>query len=269
MFNDPDERWTRLDPVDALHVAVSLTILVNNGNQLQVLMQETHEGPYSGHFVLPHQVLTDELTIEETAEALCATFEVAGTRLEQIASFSCARIDPRSRVMTVGFVGAVPRAHLEWLEGSNDVALVDIEMEPGIAMLSLGGLPLSTGFLHAEVVAEAVEQLRKAADFSLLPFALCPEAFTFAELHAAHEAISGEEITPQWLRRKLTKRVFEGDQMIVGTKVLRRDGPCKPAELYELIYVDPAARRAAQDRAWRRKQMELRGFGGLGSNRGA
>src|SRR4051794_32019949 len=87
MYGDKNEHWPPLDPVDALHVSVSLTILANNGDQLQVLMQENHEGPYSGYFVLPNLILTDDKTIEEAAHDLCASFELAGMKLEQIAAF--------------------------------------------------------------------------------------------------------------------------------------------------------------------------------------
>jgi 8-oxo-dGTP diphosphatase len=260
MFGEEDERWERLDPVDALHASVSLTILANLGNQLQVMMQDNHEGPYSGKFVLPHQILRDDQTIEEVAKELCAAYDLDGTELEQVGAFSFPRIDPRSRVMTVGFAGAVPRHQLGSLLSRNDLAMVDITMERGVALLSHGGLPVPTGFMHDEVVAEAVEKLRKAADYSLQPFSMVPEAFTYAELHAAHEAIQGRTITMQWLRKKLNKRVFEGDRMIVGTGVLRRDGPCKPAELYELIYVDPYERRVRQQSAAAKAKLAARRF---------
>jgi 8-oxo-dGTP diphosphatase len=261
MFDNVDEAWEMLDPVDATHVAVSVTILTNDGPQLQVLMQDNHEGPYTGHFVLPNKIMSEEEMAEVAADELCDSLGLPGTRLEQIGFFSCPRIDPRGRVMNVSFVGTVPRASLGWVIARNDLALIDIEMENGIALLSLGGLTIGTGFLHDEIVAAATERLRKAADYSLAPFAMAGEPFTWAELHAAHEALHGKEITPQFLRKKLGKRVFEGDYMIRGTNVLRRDGPCRPAELFELVHVDPAERQRAQRLAMHKKRMAKRGLG--------
>jgi 8-oxo-dGTP diphosphatase len=240
-----DEAWTRHDPVDALHVQVAVTLLTYNEGRLQVLMREHHEGPNTGCFVLPHQIMRDDQTLEELAQELCGEYALAGIKLEQTPALSFPRIDPRSRVMSVGFVGAVPHEALAWVAGSNDVVLIDIEMEGDTAMLSFGGMPTRTGYFHDDVVSLAVEGLQKGLDYSPMPFSLLGEPFTYAELGALHEAISGETITLQWLRRKMSMRVFPGNMMIVGTGVQRRDVMGKPAELFRLTYVDPAERKNA------------------------
>ena len=254
MFGYGEENWEMLDPVHALHVSVAPVILTTDGDQLQVLMKNNFDGPSKGEFVLPHSVLPQDQVIEETAAELMDRHDLGGVKLEQASTFSFPRIDPRSRVMTVGLLGAVPAGRLEWARHRNDTALVDIKMEGSTAMLSLGGVPVSAGFVHEEVVGAAVSKLRRSIEYSLIPFSFLGEHFTYPELVEVHEAVLGEKLVAQWVRRKLAKRIFEGDLMIVGTGQKCSDGPGRPAELFSLIRCGPEERRRARAVAARKRK---------------
>ena len=136
MYNIEDQGWVMLDPVNSLHVQVATVTLTTNGNQLQVLMKVNHDSPSKGDFVLPCSILREDQEVEEAGVELAAQYEVHGMKLEQSSTFSFPRIDPRSRVMTVALVGAVPAARLEWVAQSKELALIEISMEGGVAVLS-------------------------------------------------------------------------------------------------------------------------------------
>lgn len=243
-----------LDPVNALHVAVSLVILANDAGRMQVVMQEDHDGPCADKFVLPNVVVCEDQTLEEAARDLAEAYGLGDVALDQSAMFSHLAIDPRGRVMTSGFLGAVPRSRLGFMAASNNLALIDITMAGDDALLSLSGMPISIGHLHDGVVSIAINKLREAVDHSLKPFAFVGETFTWAELQSAHEAILGEKIIPQWFRKKHAKRVFPGDRMITGIGAFSRDAEGRPAELFTLARVDLASRKREQNvKKWRAK----------------
>lgn len=259
MYIPDDETWSMLDPVDAMHVAVSLVVLANNEGQLQVLMQENEDGPYTGEFVLPSAIVRAEQTADEAARELYRSYGFLDVAFQQSACFSHTQIDPRGRVMTIGYVGAVPRARLAFVAASNNLALIDITMDGEDALLSLDGMSISIGYLHDGVVSVAVENLRNAVGHSLLPFAFLEEAFIWAEYRSVHDALFGKEHVPQLFRQKYCNRVFPGDQMIVGTGLMRRGENGKPSELFKLAYVSPDERSDKGRRAREAGKMARRG----------
>lgn len=247
MYIPEDESWSMLDPVHAVHASVALIILASDGGRLQVVMEENHDGPHSGKFVLPNTIVRADQTLEEAARELAYSYDLGDIKLDQSSTFSHLQIDPRSRVMTVGFFGAVPQSRLGFVAASNDVCLIDITRDGDEALLSLGGMSIAIGYLHDGVVSTAINCLREGAEYSLKPFAFVEEEFSLAELRSVHEAIFDKEIVPQWFRKKQLKRVFPGNLMITGTGRRSHDAEGRPAGLYRLAYVDPAERdRAAE-----------------------
>lgn len=244
MLPDEELQDYELDRADALHMAVALVMLSVTEGRLQVFMVENHGGPYAGQFALPHAIVRADEMLDQAAEAVFMNTAVRSrANIEQYYVYSCPDRDPRGRVMTVGYLGAVPRGEMEWANDLNDAAMVDIEIEAGTAQLFWSGHRVRPGFWHDEVIVGALDRLRQSIDYSLIPFSFLPEAFTLAELQEVHEAILGQPVTKAWFRKKMLKRVFEGGRTLVGCRVFRRDGPHRPAELYELRVVAPAARR--------------------------
>ncbi|GAA5053605.1 hypothetical protein GCM10023208_15730 [Erythrobacter westpacificensis] len=103
--------------------------------------------------------------------------------------------------------------------------------------------------MHEVVIGAAVEKLRQSIDYSLKPFSFLSEFFTMPELVKVHEAILGRELVPEWVRRKVIKRIYPGDKMIAGTGRTYSEGPGKPAELLCLRYVSPQERERERIRA--------------------
>jgi len=258
-----EETWNMLDPLDAAHVATSMVILTNKDEQLQVLMQENHEGPFAGKFTLPNMLVSGELTIEDASTSLKAHFELADLKLEHSSTFSYPWLDPRGRVINIAMVGAAPRSRLNLLMTRNDLALIDVQIVDGEAFLSAGGRSIRVGFCHDGLIANVVESLRQAADYSLLPFAFLEEAFTHCDLRKVHQAILDKEFTPQFLRKKMNNRVFYGDRMIVRTGGRRLGELGKPAELYKIAIVTAAEReykRKATQNQKKREKLQREGF---------
>lgn len=237
------DRWAHLDRGDALHVSVAVVILSVNEGQLQVLMTNNDKGPYEDHFVLPNRILRSHEMLDPAAsEVFSDAAELSGSKIEQYFTYSCPDRDPRGRVVTTAYFGAAPPEQMQWVTEVNDKAMLDIELEAGTALLSLGGLGVRPGFSHDEVVVGAISRLRESLDYSLAPFAFLPELFTLHELLEVHQAILGEPIEAKWFRKKMLKRVFRGSLQIKPAGIKRQGEANRPAELHELRYVSKAER---------------------------
>lgn len=71
-------------------------------------------------------------------------------------------------------------------------------------------------FDHAEIIAYAMNHLRKTLNDSMLAFELMPEYFTLTDLQHVYETILGEELLTANFRRKISDFVIETNERVEG-----------------------------------------------------
>jgi 8-oxo-dGTP diphosphatase len=189
------------------------------------------KAPFARRWALPGGgVRSDErlraAILRHLAEKVDVT-EVA--HLEQLATHSNIRRDPRARVLATAYLGIVPSS-------------VSPHLPADTAWQPVAALP-PTAFDHSDFINAAVERLRAKLSYTNIGFALAPEEFTLSELRDIVSAALGYNVTPTNLARVMTRR-----RLIEPTRARAQPGPTggRPAMRYrfrtrQLEVTDPFA----------------------------
>lgn len=212
------------------HEVVAVVLSVRDG-ELSVLMWRRARAPFAGRWALPGGGVgeTERLRaaiLRHLAEKVDVT-EVA--HLEQLATHSNIKRDPRGRVLATAYLGLVPSSVAPHVPS-------DTNWQP------VAQLP-PTAFDHGDFIAAGVERLRAKLTYTNIGFALAPEEFTLSELGDVISGALGYVVTPTNLARVMTRR-----ELIAPTQARTQPGRAggRPAMRYrfrsrELEVTDPFA----------------------------
>lgn len=212
------------------HEVVAVVLSVRDG-VLSVLMWQRAQAPFKDRWALPGGGVrpTERLRaaiLRQLAEKVDVR-EVA--HIEQLATHSNIKRDPRARVLATAYLGIVPSSSTPDLPG-------DTAWQP------VADLP-ATAFDHTDFVSAGVERLRAKLSYTNIGFALAPAEFTLSELRDIISAALGYPVAQTNLARVMTRR-----NLIEATRSRSAPGPSggRPAMLYrfrsrELAITDPFA----------------------------
>lgn len=193
-----------------------MVLSVRDG-RLCVLMWKRAKAPFAGRWALPGGGVGAEerlraAILRQLAEKVDIK-EVA--HLEQLATHSNIKRDPRTRVLATAYLGIVPSSAAPQLPADTAWQPVD-ELPP-------------TAFDHSDFISAAVERLRAKLSYTNIGFALAPEEFTLSELRDVISAALGYRVTQTNLARVMTRR-----RLIEPTSARSRPGPSggRPAMRY-------------------------------------
>jgi hypothetical protein len=212
------------------HEVVAVVLSVRDG-VLCVLMWRRAQSPYARHWALPGGgVGPDERLREAISSQLAAKVDVRElSHIEQIATHSNIKRDPRGRVLATGYLGIVPSS-------SNP------QLPPDTAWQPVTDLP-ATAFDHVDFISAGVDRLRAKLSYTNIGFALAPPTFTLSELRDIVSAALGYPVTQTNLARVMTRR-----GLIEATTAVSPSGRSggRPATMYrfrsrELAVTDPFA----------------------------
>jgi 8-oxo-dGTP diphosphatase len=198
---------------------VDVVLLTLRDNALHVLLHEREREPYKGALALPGGYVhadEDGSTWDAAARVLKEKVGTTSPYLEQLATFSGPKRDPRGWSVAVAYYALVSPAVLP-------------AGDAGVRVLPVGRLP-ALAFDHADIVALAVERVRAKSQYSSLPVYLCGESFTLPQLQAVYEAVLGEPINKVSFRRKVEELGMV--EPIEGALETGRAN--RPAQLYRL-----------------------------------
>lgn len=168
---------------------VDVVILTLTQDGLCVLLTERENAPFQcvralpGGFIRPDEDKTAE---DAALRVLAQKIGVHDVHLEQLMSFSGPDRDPRGYSVSVAHIALVPPSVIP-----EDGLLVPVRNVHGLA------------FDHDEILAVAVERLRRKSAYSSAPAALIESPFTLPELYGAYSAILGMTPDPSSFRRKV------------------------------------------------------------------
>lgn len=177
------------------HEVVAVVLSVRDGT-LSTLLWRRALPPHRGRWALPGggvggserlraailRHLADKVDLREVAH------------LEQLATHSNIRRDPRGRVLATGYLGIVPA-------DASPVLPPDTRWHP------VDALP-TTAFDHADFVHAGVERLRAKLSYTNIGFALASAEFTMSQLRDLISAALGYPVTPTNLERVMTRRAL-------------------------------------------------------------
>ncbi len=203
-------------------VTVDVVIFTVREAALQVLLVRRPEGPdepWPGRWALPGGFVDVETDADLAACALRkleAKTGVASPYLEQLGSWGDARRDPRGWSVTSVYFALIPAAGVRLREDAAWHTVQGDAVEPELA------------FDHAALLAAAVGRLRSKVEYTSLPAYLLEPEFTLTELQQVYEIV---------LERPLEKSAFRTRVLAAGLVEpvpRRREGACRPAQLYRL-----------------------------------
>lgn len=207
-------------PPHAKIVTVDVVLLTVVDGRLSVGLVRRENEPYAGRDALIGGYVRDEDrdTLDTASRVLSGKAGLDGFFIEQLATFSGPRRDPRGWSVSVAYLALTPIDRLMQAMG---------EHSP-IRLVPVAGLP-ELPFDHSEIVSAAVDRLRSKGAYSTLPARLLPDTFTLTELMATYQiALDVPRIDKSSFRRKLM------ELGLVQPADGQRDTGGRQAQLYRL-----------------------------------
>ena len=206
-------------------VAVDVVVFTLIKNELNVLLLELSEEPFSGIWALPGGLVTNNETLEESAHRHLATkASIKNAYIEQLYTFGNPKRDPKGWVVSVAYMALLP----EQIED-----LKTIERYKSIAWHPVKSLP-SLAYDHPEIIKMGVKRLQGKLSYTNIVYTLLPEEFTLTELQEVYESILGHELDKRNFRKKI-----DSLDLVIKLDKKTKGGAHRPASLYRFKKMTP------------------------------
>ena len=207
-----DSHGKKLEDYPRPSVAVDTAVLTVADSALCVLLVLPGDAVGRERLRLPGTFLhTGERLRDAVLRSLREKAGVEGLAPAQLHVFDDPERDPRGWVLSVAHLDVVPASRLT--------------IDPARAVLHPVGSIGELDDRHHEIVASAVEELRRRYAEAPDPSGLLASPFTLRGLQALHEVVSGESLMRDTFRRTM-------EPQLVATGELERGGVGKPARLF-------------------------------------
>lgn len=206
-------------------VTVDLVVFTIRDGMLHVLLVRRGQPPFPGALALPGGFLEpdqDEDLYATAARELTEEtgLDLAALHLEQLGAYGAATRDPRGRVITIAYVGLVPRLP-EPAAGGDVDSVAWTPIDPA------AGLPQDLAFDHTQILTDGLSHVQQRLEHTALAAAFCPPEFTLSELRQVYEIVWGTQLDIANFRRK----ALGVAGFLIDTGRTRSDGR-RPAKLY-------------------------------------
>jgi 8-oxo-dGTP diphosphatase len=200
-------------------VTVDVALFTLKDGQLHVVLQVRDKAPFEGMPALIGGFFHADEDADELAAAnrtLMAKSGLVAPYLEQLYTFAGPDRDPRGYSVNVVHFALV-NEHVLARQNLEKVMLVPVDDLPELA------------FTHNSIVDFAVSRIRGKSGYSTLPTYLLPELFTYSQLQATYEGVTGKVEDQASFRRKIKALNF-----LEETDKEFRGGAQRPAKLYRI-----------------------------------
>lgn len=197
---------------------VDVVILKLTDKTLSVLLSRRAEEPARGTWALPGGFIrsNEDSSLEDAARrTLAAKADAQSPFLEQLQTFGGPTRDPRGWSLTVAYFALLGRDAIDppgsgrWFEVRQSRVEVDLPFD------------------HKDILAAALERVRRKVEYSSVPVHLLPEAFTLSELQDVYETLLERPLDKSAFRKKIAAMDFL--EPIAGEQ---RRGSNRPAQLF-------------------------------------
>ncbi len=236
-FPSPPDEQAFLDGYDPAlferpSVAVDVVLLAPAEGSLHTLLIQRQEHPFRLKWALPGGFIRMNEDLEAAAaRVLREKAGLKGIFLEQLGTFGAPKRDPRTRILSVGYMALVDQERFSACKAGSAVArlVVPWEGEEGgpVEVLDVQNKTMSLAFDHAEILGLAVKRLRGKLDYTPVGFQLLPKAFTLYELQKVHETVLARKLNKDSFRRRML-----ATRLLEPTGEQQDDVGHRPAALY-------------------------------------
>ncbi len=222
-------------------VTADVALFMIRDNALNVLLIKRGGEPYLGTWALPGGFVLPEEDLQEAAARELEEetgLEEGAWYMEQLAAFGAPDRDPRMRVVTVAFWAICAELPVSPKAGGDAANTRFKPVEP----IESGAFHLA--FDHAQIVRDALEQIRSGMKHTALAARFCPPEFTIRQLRQVYETVWGFPLDPGNFQRFVRESgAFEQRDSAVpppalSASMLSHD----TASPQELAFSEPVAR---------------------------
>ena len=202
-------------------VTADIALFTLIDQRLRVLLVQRAEEPSIANWALPGGILKpdEDNSMEETAKrALVTKVKVVVPHLEQVATFSGSKRDPRGWSLSVLFFALLPADQVQAVAGERTEAIRWCDPVHGAPELA---------FDHRQLLDKALHQLRDKVERGALPLHLLDQQFTLTDLQRACEAITGRSLDKAAFRRQI-----KDSSCLAAVEGVYLRGPQRPAQIY-------------------------------------
>ena len=215
-----------------------------NKKYYSVLLVKRNSYPFKEKWCLPGGFIKINETSEEAARRILETeTNLHNVFLEQLYTFDKIDRDPRTRVISISYVGLVDKNRLNdlvypnasWfnitsLEDENNIFVTLDNNQEQIKFVIKKVLKESTtdryyfeiekndkiAFDHARVITAGMARLKQKINYTDIVFNMMPEYFTLGELQQVYEVIQGKKLLDPAFRRIIKDKVIKTDKIKTG-----------------------------------------------------
>ena len=220
-----------------------------NEQKLKILLIKRKEHPYMNTWTLPGVFLGFDESLEKASiRCLKEKAKLNNIYLEQLYTFADTKRDPRTRVISIAYMGLINNKNIKIKEQSVDIAWFTLKVvsksndiyelilkndenvtiktkieykNDNITVLEKSDL----GFDHANIIFYGLLRMRNKVEYTDIAFSLLEDKFTMAELQQVYEVILDKKLTKANFQRKIKDRVEPLNEY--------KTGGYRPALLYK------------------------------------
>ena len=200
---------------------------------LRILLYKRSVQPHQNKWCLPGGFLNiDEMPEDNICRKISEKSNIDKCWLEQLYTFCDLHRDPRSRVLSIAYLGLMNEAESQKFESQSIWFTVQLHADRSPTFqndqkdeLKLILSESDFGFDHYNIIKIALERLQSKILYTDIVFNLLPEKFTLTQLQNVYETILGKKDQAANFRRKITDMVRETDEYT-------SDKGHRPAKLY-------------------------------------
>ena len=220
-----------------------------NEKKLQVLLVKRDEHPFLNCWSLPGSFVKLDETLKQTSiRCLETKAKIKDVYLEQLYTFDDINRDPRTRVLSISYMGLVDKKRVTiknndascWFTlktsyiNSKNLYEMFFDNENGTIIktkfqVKNGNIIILEnnvlGFDHLKIIFYGLNRLRNKLEYTDIAFSMLGEQFTMAELQQVYEVILDKKLTKANFQRKIKDKV--------ETLNIYRTGGFRPALLYK------------------------------------
>ena len=215
-----------------------------NKKYFSVLLVKRHNYPFKDMWCLPGGFVSNNETCEEAARRILEReTNLHNVYLEQLYTFDDIKRDPRTRVISVSYMGLVDKNKLNdslyedasWFNimSLEDDKFIHITLDNGNEQIKFEIKKTliekttnrykyeiinnsSIAFDHPLTIVTGIERLKNKISYTDIVFNMMSEYFTLGELQQVYEVILGKKLLDPAFRRIIKDKVIKTDKIKTG-----------------------------------------------------
>lgn len=178
----------------SIQLSVDAVVFGYESETISVLLIKRKYEPFKGKWAIPGGFVLNKESLEEAVEReLKEETGIEIDYLEQLYTFGNPKRDPRSRIVSVAYVGLIKPSSFKIF------AATDAEE---VQWFKITELP-SLSFDHDEILKLAITRLQSKITYEPIGFELLDNKFPFSDLEKLYTTLLGREIDRRNFRKKM------------------------------------------------------------------